>query len=79
MRAQDGQITIEGERKQQTEQKSERFHRTESCYGSFSRSFLLPENVNADAIRCEAKEGVLTVHIPKKTIAKSTPREIRVE
>src|ERR1700694_1841754 len=61
----DGMITIKGERKQQREDKNEKFHRVESFYGSFERRFSLPENVNADTIRCESKDGVLTVHIPK--------------
>lgn len=70
-----GLITIEGERKRQ-QQKNERLHRMESYYGSFSRTFTLPEKATMDAIRFEAKEGVLTVHIPKKTVEKTQPREI---
>ena len=62
---QEGMITIKGERKQQKEDKSEKFHRLESFYGSFERRFSLPENVNAEAVHCESKDGVLTVHIPK--------------
>ena len=61
----EGMITIKGERKQQKEDKSEKFHRLESFYGSFERRFSLPENVNAEAVHCESKDGVLTVHIPK--------------
>ncbi len=78
--AEDGRLTISGERRQQSEQKSERFHRVESCYGSFSRSFALPENVDADRIRCESREGVLTVHVPKREPAKKRePRQIKIE
>jgi HSP20 family protein len=61
----DGMITIKGERKQHKEDKSEKFHRVENFYGSFERRFSLPENVNADAVHCESKDGVLAVHIPK--------------
>jgi HSP20 family molecular chaperone IbpA len=61
----DGMITIKGERKQHKEDKSEKFHRMESFYGNFERRFSLPENVNADAVHCEIKDGILTVHIPK--------------
>lgn len=75
----DGRLTIEGERKQQKEEKNERYHRVESFYGSFARSFTLPENVKADAIRCESKDGVLTVHVPKAEVTKSKPKQIRVE
>jgi HSP20 family protein len=67
-----GMITIKGERKQQKEDKNEKFHRVESFYGTFERRFSLPENVNADSIRCESKEGILTVHIPK-------PKQITVQ
>ena len=74
-----GIITIKGERKQQSENKSEKFHRVESFYGSFERSFSLPENVNPDAIRCESKDGVLTVHIPKAQAPKTQPKQIKVE
>jgi len=74
-----GIITIKGERKQQKEDKSEKFHRVESFYGSFERSFSLPENVNSEAIRCESKEGILTVHIPKNEAPKSKPMQITVQ
>lgn len=74
-----GMITIEGERKQQREDKNEKFHRVESVYGSFARSFSLPDDVNTTNIRCESKDGVLTVHIPKKDIEKRKPVEIKVQ
>jgi HSP20 family protein len=75
----DGMITIRGERKQQKEDKNEKFHRVETFYGNFTRSFSLPENVNLDAVRCEDKDGVLTVHIPKTAMEKHKPKQIRVE
>ena len=75
----DGMITIKGERKQQKEDKNEKFHRVESFYGSFERSFSLPENVDADAIRCESKDGILTVHMPKTETPKQTPKQISVQ
>ena len=74
-----GMITIKGERKQQKEDKSEKYHRVESFYGAFERSFSLPENVNSDAIRCESKDGVLTVHIPKSEPQKAKPKQISVQ
>lgn len=74
-----GMITIEGERMQQKEDKNEKYHRVESFQGSFSRSFSLPENVNAEAIHCESKDGVLTVHIPKVQPAAPKVRQIKVE
>lgn len=75
----DGIITIKGERKQETEDKNERFHRVESFYGSFERSFAVPDNVNADAIKCESKDGVLTVHIPKSEGSKRRPKQIAIQ
>jgi len=74
-----GTITIEGERKQQKEDKNERFHRVESFHGSFSRSFSLPENADADAIRCESKDGILVVHIPKVGNAAPKAKQIKVD
>ncbi len=75
----DGVITIKGERKQQRDEKSEKFHRVESFYGSFERSFSLPDNVNAETIRCESKDGILSVHIPKTEAAKQKPKQITVQ
>lgn len=74
-----GMITIKGERKQQKEDKNEKFHRIESFYGTFERRFSLPENVNSDAISCESKEGILTVHIPKTETMKQKPKQITVQ
>jgi HSP20 family protein len=75
----DGMITIKGERKQQKEDKNEKYHRMESFYGSFERRFSLPENVNADTIRCESKDGVLTVHIPKTETPKQKAKQITIQ
>lgn len=74
-----GMITIEGERKQQKEDKTEKYHRKETFYGSFMRSFSIPENVNVDAIRCDSKDGVLTVHIPKTEASPQAPKEIKIQ
>ena len=75
----DGVITIKGERKQKREDKNEKFHRVESFYGSFERSFSLPENAKSDAISCESKDGVLTVRIPKSESAKGQVKQIAVQ
>jgi HSP20 family protein len=48
-------------------------------YGTFERRFSLPENVNADSIRCESKEGILTVHIPKTETSKQKAKQITVQ
>lgn len=73
----DGVITIEGERKQQKEEKNEKVHRVESYFGSFARSFSLPENVKAESVNSEYKDGVLSVHIPKTE--KERPKQIAVQ
>jgi HSP20 family protein len=75
----EGVITIKGERKQEKEEKNEKFHRTETVYGSFERSFALPDTVNADGITCESKDGVLTVHMPKIEAKKAAPKQINVQ
>jgi HSP20 family protein len=54
-------------------------HRVESLYGSFGRSFSLPDNANAETIRCESKDGILTVHNPKTQTAQYEPKQIKVQ
>ena len=75
----DGVITIQGERRQREEQKGEKLHRVESYFGRFMRSFSLPTNANLDAIRCDSKEGVLTVHVPKLATQLTSERKVKVE
>ena len=73
----DGEITIAGERRYETEHKDEKTHRVESFYGQFSRSFSVPDNVDVEAIRAEAKDGILKVRLPKKT--PDRPKSMQVE
>ena len=72
-------LTIEGERKQRFEDKNEKSHRVESVYGAFSRSFSLPDNADVNAIRADAKEGVITVHVTKTKVEPRKPTEIKVQ
>lgn len=74
-----GMITIQGERRQEKEEKGEKMHRVERLYGSFERSFSLPDDANSEAIRCDSKDGVLTVHIPKQPASQTSPKQIKVE
>jgi HSP20 family protein len=74
-----GAISISGERKPLTEDKGEKFHRVESIYGNFERSFSLPDNADADAVSCDSRDGILTVHIPKIAAKKQTPKQILVQ
>jgi HSP20 family protein len=75
----DGMLTLSGERQQQEEQKDEKFHKVESFYGNFSRSFALPDAIDEKAIRADSKDGVLTVHVPKTRIEAKKPTTIKVQ
>ena len=70
---------IEGERKYDKEEKTEKFHRRESFQGKFSRSFLLPDNADEKSIRAESKDGVLIVHVPKMKVEKAKTVQVKVE
>jgi HSP20 family protein len=74
----DGVVTIEGERKQEKEEKGKRFHKVERSYGKFVRQFALPTDVEAEKVQAEFKEGVLNVHLPKTAIAKPKGIEVKV-
>lgn len=65
-----GLLTVSGERRKEKKQKEENQIRVESFYGSFARSFSLPDNVDPKAIQAECKDGVLRVRIPKTTPSK---------
>ena len=69
-------LTLRGERKLESEVKREQYHRVERAYGSFSRSFTLPNVVDTDKIKAEYKDGVLRLVLPKKEEAK--PKQISI-
>ena len=73
----DGVITISGERRNELDHKDEKRHRIESFYGSFSRSFRLPEDADVGAIQAESRNGVLKVRVPKQPAAH--PRTVEVQ
>jgi HSP20 family protein len=75
----DGMLTISGERKQEKEEKGEKFHRIESLHGAFSRSFSLPDAIDAASIRAEGKDGVVTVHVPKSKVEARKQKEIKIQ
>jgi len=77
IRFENGVLTLRGERKLEREDKKENYHRIELSYGSFTRSFSLPGTIDSEKIRAEAKNGVLTVAVPKKPEAK--PKSIQVK
>jgi HSP20 family protein len=72
-----GTLTLKGERKFEQEQDGKGYHRIERSYGAFARSFSLPDTVDPEKVRADYKNGVLTVTLPKKEVAK--PRSIKVE
>ena len=76
---QDGVITISGERKHEKEHKDANEIRVESFYGSFTRSFSLPDNIDADNIKAESKDGVLRIRIPKLEAPKTKAKAIQVQ
>lgn len=74
---QHGVLTIHGERKHEKEEKGKKYHRVERSYGSFTRSFTLPDEVDETKVRAEYKDGMLHLHLPKSEKAK--PKAIDVK
>ncbi len=77
VRFENGVLTLKGERKLEREDRRENYHRVERSYGTFTRSFSLPGTVDAEKIRAESKNGVLSIYLPKRDEAK--PRAIQVK
>src|SRR3989337_75350 len=73
----DNTLTLKGEKKFEEKVSKDNYIRVERAYGSFVRSFTLPQNVDPEKIKAEYKEGVLEITIPKKEEAK--PKQIKVE
>lgn len=71
----DGNIlTISGDRKIKEEVKEEDYHKVESLYGAFSRSFTLPEKIDVEKIHAESENGIIEIIIPKLTIDTSSKK-----
>ena len=77
VRVENNVLTLQGERKRESETKEDGYHRSERAYGTFSRSFSLPTSVNTSKIAAEYKDGVLSVSLPKAEEAK--PKQIDVK
>ena len=73
-----GTLTITGERKFEKEEKGKKYHRIERAYGSFMRSFTLPEGAAGDKVSADFKDGVLKVHLPKSAEAKPKSIDVKV-
>ena len=76
VRVENNMLTIRGERKLEKTVNEDNMLRVERAYGSFSRSFSLPNTVNTEAIKADYRDGVLTVKMPKRE--ESKPKQVKV-
>ena len=74
----EGVLTLEGERRQEKEEKSKKFHRVERSYGKFVRCFTMPEDADEKSVQADFKDGVLNVHLAKSEAAKPKTVEVKV-
>jgi HSP20 family protein len=74
-----GVLTIKGEKKQETEEKKKNYYMSERRYGSFERSFQVPDGVDQDKIEASFNKGVLMVTLPKSVEAQKTAKTITVK
>ena len=73
----DGIITIKGEKKKETEEKQENYHRIERHYGSFERSFRVPDKVKTEKLDAQYKDGVLKLTLPKAEVSEVKKIEVK--
>jgi HSP20 family protein len=74
----DGILCVFGERKSVKEDQKRKFHRIERSFGTFRRSFTLPEDADSTKVTAEFRDGVLKVHLPTTTKARSKALEVKV-
>lgn len=74
-----GVLSISGERKSEKEETKKKFHRVERSFGTFLRTFTLPDDADSTKVAAEFKEGVLKVHLPKAPAAKPKTVEVKVQ
>lgn len=77
LRIENGTLTLKGERKFEKSTEKGGYHRMERSYGKFERAFALADTVDAEHVKADYKNGVLTVTLPKKEIAK--PRQVKID
>src|SRR6516165_5009738 len=75
----DGTLTIKGEKRDEKEEKKKDYYLSERRYGSFQRSFGVPDGVDADKIEANFKNGVLTVTLPKTEQAQTSEKKIAIK
>lgn len=73
-----GVLTIKGEKKMEAEKKEDNFHVTERRFGSFQRSFSVPESVDEDAVEAAFDKGVLSIQMPKRQDAARAAKKIKI-
>ena len=74
----DGILSVSGERKCQKEDQKKKFHRIERSFGTFRRSFTLPEDADSTKVTAEFRDGVLKVHLPTTPVARSKATHVKV-
>lgn len=74
-----GLLTLAGERKFEKVDKDEKHHRIERSYGSFSRSFTLPDDVVTEKIAAECKDGIVQVRLPKAEVRRQQTIDVKVQ
>jgi HSP20 family protein len=74
----DGILSVSGERKGEKENPKRKFHRIERSFGTFRRTFTLPEDADSTKVTAEFRDGVLKVHLPTTPIAKSKATQVKV-
>ncbi|HTN95199.1 MAG TPA: Hsp20/alpha crystallin family protein [Gallionella sp.] len=74
----DGMLTIQGERKQEKEEKGKKFHRVECSYGSFMRNFRVPDDADENSVKAEFKNGMLNVTVAKSAKPKAKSVNVTV-
>jgi HSP20 family protein len=77
VKVEDNTLYLKGERKFEKEVANENYHRVERSYGSFARSFSLPNSINTEKVKAEFKDGLLTLTLPKREEAK--PRTVKID
>ena len=77
VRVEDNTLYLKGERNYEKEVNEQNYHRIERSYGSFARSFTLPNSINAEKVKAEYKDGLLTLTMPKREEAK--PKTIKID
>jgi HSP20 family protein len=78
VKVEDRVLLLRGERREEKEEKGKKYHRVESSYGSFMRSFRLPDDADEDKVTAEFKEGILNVSIPRTEAKRSKAKSIKV-